>query len=351
MRARGGINLSQFVSIFFSLIIVVIAVRDDYVGDERPGSEESSDTYLRNVVSELQFLNGVAPSVEAPHRHQEASVVVTLADPIHQQQKLMEQRLVERNRAAQYNLQKYARPQLPASDSSYVDQDVGESIPVSHYHPQTPITAQAPNVLGMSASELAAMYKAALDRGNPVRYSSLMANGGAPPPQQLQHQRQLTKLILQPEQPQAALVYAGAGARQPPTQTARPGYAYYFYPLDSFRHELTDPYGYKTLPSINYDLAPAAATTVQKESSSIMSPIFKAISSFVGMIVAFMLSLFLYPRFMQYLHLPLVTATSRAAIQNELTHLVAFVTEAIDYYNKNLRKKSRHPSQTLKRSR
>jgi hypothetical protein len=74
-----------------------------------------------------------------------------------------------------------------------------------------------------------------------------------------------------------------------------------------------------------------------KKDMNAMNPLLVGISSFMGMALFFLLSLFFYPRFMHFMHFPFF-ATSRNIFQNELTNLTAFVTEAIDYYNKNRRK-------------
>lgn len=192
-------------------------------------------------------------------------------------------------------------------------------------------------LLGFTPAELAAMYKKAIERGAAVKYQSLVntINHHAP------------KIFGTP--------FELADESRPHPVAQEPQYAYYFYPLQSFRHELTDPHGYHTVvrmlrctlylfhprnfvifslfllceqPNFKYDSAPAEDT--KKETNS-MNPILVGISSFLGMALFFILSLFFYPRFVHYMHFPFVT-TSRG-FNSELTNLTYFVTEAIDYYN------------------
>ena len=50
------------------------------------------------------------------------------------------------------------------------------------------------------------------------------------------------------------------------------------------------------------------------------------------MALFFILSLFVYPRFLHIFNFPLVTS-ARMTFQNEFAHLATFVLEAVNYYN------------------
>ncbi|XP_058804466.1 uncharacterized protein LOC131671774 [Phymastichus coffea] len=266
-------------------------------------SEETSDLYLRNVVEELQFLNGLVPSDRSTR----------VSYPTDQELPTIGEASVES--AASASLPQHQIARKPPS--TYLTEP-----------PQPPQPPQAsPMLLGFTAAELAAMYRKALQTGVSVKHNNA------------EYSFDRTKVVpaLRVQQP-----------------TYGSNYAYYFYPLNSFRHELEKQTagfpavvsdGYHTLPDSAY-----AATTitdhVKKESSNngIMNHIITGVSSFIGMAIFFIFSMFIYPRFLHMMHFPFV-ATSRTNFRNELSHLTAFVTEAIDAYNQNIKKKSKHRPQ------
>ncbi|XP_011501536.1 PREDICTED: uncharacterized protein LOC105365140 [Ceratosolen solmsi marchali] len=175
-------------------------------------------------------------------------------------------------------------------------------------------------VLGFSPTELAGMYTRAIERGTPVKYAPFINTLNQQMPN-VRGRYELTEVADRPH----------PGDLQ---------YAYYFYPLQAFHHELTNQHGYRTVPNFKYDSVPAKSS---KKDMNAMNPLLVGISSFMGMALFFLLSLFFYPRFMHFMHFPFFN-TSRTIFQNELTNLTAFVTEAIDYYNKNMRKGSKRSS-------
>lgn len=71
------------------------------------------------------------------------------------------------------------------------------------------------------------MYRKAIMQGTPVKYHALVNTVN----------RQIPKIV--------GNQYELADTSQP--NLGESPYSYYFYPLQTFRHELTNPYGYKTL--------------------------------------------------------------------------------------------------------
>ncbi|OXU25356.1 hypothetical protein TSAR_005635 [Trichomalopsis sarcophagae] len=264
---------------------------------EDTGVQESSDAYLRNVVSELQFLNGIVSSPASDSEPEE--IVLPSSTP------------PSRLDYQVANIPQTYRLPLPPPPSPQVTSKSVPSYSLDQHHQVERAPSRNPMLLGFTPAELAAMYKKAIERGAAVKYQSLVNT--------INHHE--PKIFGAPFE-------LAEEARPHPIAHQEPQYAYYFYPLQSFRHELTDPHGYHTVPNYKYDSAPAENT--KKETSS-MNPILVGISSFLGMALFFMLSLFFYPRFVHYMHFPFVT-TSRG-FNNELTNLTHFVTEAIDHYN------------------
>ncbi|KAL7294794.1 hypothetical protein TKK_0011726 [Trichogramma kaykai] len=280
---------------------------------------ESSSSYLRNVVSELQRFHGIEPKTKPPPRRRPPMVMtpVTTARPI------------------------FRQPPTRLEPQPSQQQIIQQKRPMA-----TP--QQNPSVLGFTPAQLATMYRTALEQGSPLRYDDLVTSINRYLPKILGLDgNEINQNSVEPPMTAAA---ANLPYHLTPPQVDQK-YAYYFYPLDTFRHELVDSHGYRTLPPArpydfygnrHYgDLVPAESirlpmTAAATTATSSTNPIIVGLSSFLGMALFFIVSLFVYPRFIHFFNFPLVatrglTRQSHAAQSSLVARLV---WEALDSYNR-----------------
>ena len=81
------------------------------------------------------------------------------------------------------------------------------------------------------------MYRTALEQGNPMKYNTLVSSLNNYFPKLLDDDIEYSESHI-------PYYHQHHMHRVPEVD---PHYAYYFYPLETFRHELINPHGYKTL--------------------------------------------------------------------------------------------------------
>ncbi|XP_061942565.1 uncharacterized protein LOC108000271 isoform X2 [Apis cerana] len=166
---------------------------------------------------------------------------------------------------------------------------------VPHYYESHVSTkVREPELLGFTKTELAAMYKNALEKGSTINLSSL------------------TNALSSGEIPQISQTHVEFPVKQPL-------YEYYFFPLKTFISELKKNHDYKTISIPAFDNTKVAQTQTQ-----LSNPFIVAISTFVTIAIIFMMSVLFLPKFTQLDVLP------ERNIQDDFFYLTNIVTNATE---------------------
>lgn len=168
---------------------------------------------------------------------------------------------------------------------------------VPHYESHVPTKVREPEILGFRKTELAAMYKNALEKGSTINLSSL------------------TNALSSGEIPQISQTHVEFPVKQSL-------YEYYFFPLKTFMSEFKKNHGYKTISIPAFDDTKVAQTQTQ-----LSNPLIVAISTFVTIAIVFMMTVLFLPKFTQLDVLP------ERNIQDDFFYLTNIVTNATERNN------------------
>ncbi|EZA59247.1 hypothetical protein DMN91_008158 [Ooceraea biroi] len=156
-----------------------------------------------------------------------------------------------------------------------------------------------PEPLSVTRTELAALYKKALEKGSTISLASLTQalNAAGDAPSQVGHLQSPVK---------------------------HPMYNYYFFPLKSFASELQRDHHQTALVPVF-----AATETSQSTQKQMMNPLFVAIGTFISMALLFMMGVLFLPKLP---HFDLFNA--RVADNDDFLRLTTLVTNAIDRHSR-----------------
>ncbi|XP_015603583.1 uncharacterized protein LOC107271740 [Cephus cinctus] len=266
--------------------------------DSQHTSTETSAQYLRNVMNELQEINSVSVASADTDRNTGNVAETKYIQNLDQTSSYRDKFHPHVHQVHyQYPCSSDKEEKIPAAtDIRGVDQVYLESSP--HYftipadQTKIPSPIEVPQALGFTRSQLAGMYRDALEKGSAVSLTGLTSS-------------------LSPRKvPQAS-----TGQLQLPAGHA--GYYYYFYPLKTFMNELRDVHGYKTIR----DALPEKVNVAESSEKQMANPLFVAISSFIGMALLFMIGVLFLPRLGGF--------TSRN-VQDEFLQLTKVAAEAVN---------------------
>lgn len=255
---------------------------------------ESSGEYLRKAIFQLQEFNVPSPTNAYNHvpSNQDYKNVIYM-DKERQNHEV--QRI---NMNAQRNIQKYQNQSFQHYNvlpSKKIDQRISDSEVYYEPNVHSVTKVRKPEVLGFTRTELAAMYKNALEKGSTMSLSTF------------------NNALISGEPPQVTQTHVEFPVKQPL-------YQYYFFPLKTFMSEFKKDHGYKTIPASTVDNTQAAQTT----QTNLSNPLFVAISTFVTMAIVFMMSVLFLPKLTQ------LDILNRRAIQDDFVYLSDIVTNAIE---------------------
>ncbi|XP_014209486.1 uncharacterized protein LOC106640101 [Copidosoma floridanum] len=281
MTGRGGKSVCKKGLVYGFYVNLAIFVARLFVTSQ--AFEEAGDVYLRNVANELQLMNGISTA------HGSSSLMQSITSDYRTKNQPM--------------LDRFNHHYVP-----FKNKELPNLLDASNC-PKKEKILQTSTTLGFFPAELATMYKKAVERGTLVKYNHLLDKLSA---QTLEN--------AFPEDFQNTI--------EPVRLPVESSYAYYFYPLETFHHELAKQYGFETA----HDSKRNSAVSENKNKINAMNPIFVGLSSILGMALFFITALYFYPQFLLPMNNISLAATSRTVFQSELTHLSSFIIDAIDYY-------------------
>ncbi|KZC06999.1 PREDICTED: uncharacterized protein LOC107185274 [Dufourea novaeangliae] len=274
-------------------LICLALLTFDPVDSRMQGNGESSGEYLQKAMHQLQEFN-VPLSDNVQDR-------LSWSDGYNNMLKEKQNYPVQRINMIQRQKYRNQSNNDPVIEKSDVHRYDAESLPYYYQPYVSPVSKiQEPEALGFTRTQLASMYKDALEKGSSVSLSSL------------------TKALTTGGFPQVTQTHV-----EYPVKPAH--YQYYFFPLKTFMSELRNDHGYKTIPVVAFENTAAA---VSAPTSLTSHPLFVAISTVMTMAIVFMMSVFVLPRF------PLLnTLLQSREIQDDFLQLSDVVVNAINRYN------------------
>ncbi|XP_061942564.1 uncharacterized protein LOC108000271 isoform X1 [Apis cerana] len=278
------INTKKIMKLIYLILIFFNSIRNIKTNDE------SSGEYLQNVMLQLQEFN-VPSSINNYDRlssnNNYKNVIYMNEDrQNHKIQKINMNMNIRRNTQKHQN---HSFQQYDILFNKKIDLDVPH-----YYESHVSTKVREPELLGFTKTELAAMYKNALEKGSTINLSSL------------------TNALSSGEIPQISQTHVEFPVKQPL-------YEYYFFPLKTFISELKKNHDYKTISIPAFDNTKVAQTQTQ-----LSNPFIVAISTFVTIAIIFMMSVLFLPKFTQLDVLP------ERNIQDDFFYLTNIVTNATE---------------------